>query len=276
MGSFVIAENPDPESTLPYLLRFEVAGDTLILKARETWPRTSKVYCHRAEDWPPDATIVKEVPIREVARRGVAIDLVLDRRQEQRSQFVFTRLKGGREAIFWQSARTARASRPGIRMPGRPASGLEDLEIVVDSRERYAYKFGGRSVTTLEQALPVGDYAVMQGGDPVAIVERKSLQDLIKGLTDGTLAFQMADLATYPVSAVAVEGRYPDLFKHEHVSAAFAADLLARHQVRYPNVPIVFCDARKLAEEWTYRFLGAAMIALEETPDTALSPRDPR
>lgn len=138
----MIAENPDPESTLPYLLRFEVAGETLILKARETWPRTSKVYCHRADDWPVDATILKEVPVRQVARRGVAIDLVLDRGQEQRSQFVFTRLKGGREAIFWQSARTARASRPGIRMPGRPASGVRDLEIVVDSRERYAYKFG--------------------------------------------------------------------------------------------------------------------------------------
>ena len=116
----------------------------------------------------------------------------------------------------------------------------------------------------------------MDGEDPVAIVERKSLQDLITGLTDGSLAFQMADLATYPVTAVAVEARYRDLFKHEHVSAAFAADLLARHQVRYPNVPIVFCDARKLAEEWTYRFLGAAMVALDETPDTALSPREPR
>jgi hypothetical protein len=34
-------------------------------------------------------------------------------------------------------------------------------------------------------------------------------------------------------------------------------------QVRYPNVPIVFCDTRALAEEWTYRLLGAALAHLE-------------
>jgi hypothetical protein len=28
--------------------------------------------------------------------------------------------------------------------------------------------------------------------------------------------------------------------------------------VRWPGVPIVFCETRKLAEEWTYRYLAAA------------------
>lgn len=32
------------------------------------------------------------------------------------------------------------------------------------------------------------------------------------------------------------------------------ADLLARVQVSYPSVPIVFCETRPLAEEWTFRF----------------------
>jgi hypothetical protein len=41
------------------------------------------------------------------------------------------------------------------------------------------------------------------------------------------------------------------------------AELLAALQVRYPNVPIVFCDSRKLAEEWTFRFLGAALTYAE-------------
>ena len=36
------------------------------------------------------------------------------------------------------------------------------------------------------------------------------------------------------------------------------ADGLAELQVRWPNVPIVFCETRPLAEEWTYRFLAAA------------------
>ena len=36
------------------------------------------------------------------------------------------------------------------------------------------------------------------------------------------------------------------------------ADGLAELQVRWPNVPLVFCETRQLAEDWTYRFLAAA------------------
>jgi hypothetical protein len=39
---------------------------------------------------------------------------------------------------------------------------------------------------------------------------------------------------------------------------ALVADGLAECQVRRPNVPIVFCETRPLAEEWTYRYLAAA------------------
>jgi hypothetical protein len=35
-------------------------------------------------------------------------------------------------------------------------------------------------------------------------------------------------------------------------------ELVAQLQVRYPSVPMVFADSRKLAEDWTHRFLGAA------------------
>ena len=35
-------------------------------------------------------------------------------------------------------------------------------------------------------------------------------------------------------------------------------DMLARVQVRYPEIHIVFAETRPLAEEWTFRYLGAA------------------
>ena len=38
------------------------------------------------------------------------------------------------------------------------------------------------------------------------------------------------------------------------------ADGLAELQIRWPNVPVVFCETRQLAEEWTYRFLAAAHV----------------
>jgi hypothetical protein len=43
---------------------------------------------------------------------------------------------------------------------------------------------------------------------------------------------------------------------------------LAELQVHFPTVPIVFCETRQLAEEWTYRFLGAAVAAEVDRADT--------
>jgi hypothetical protein len=56
-----------------------------------------------------------------------------------------------------------------------------------------------------------------------------------------------------------VEGRYSALHKLEHVSGAWLADVLTRLQVRYPEVQVVFADTRAFAEDWTYRFLAAAL-----------------
>ena len=66
------------------------------------------------------------------------------------------------------------------------------------------------------------------------------------------------------------------------------ADGLAELQIRWPSVPIVFGEARQLAEEWTYRYLATAHawasteLALAErssgdsvTPETATAPRAP-
>jgi hypothetical protein len=261
---FRIARNPDDRSKLPYLLWIPVPGDPLLLKSRETWPRTAKVYCHRADAWPAgdELDLVEEVAIRDCAWRGRAIDLVLDRYRENRSQFVFTKLKGGREGIFWQTARTVGGVRPGLRVPTRRASGVEALTVLKDSRERYGYRFANQQATVDTQPLPAGDYGVAIGGKVVAAVERKSLDDFAGSAVDASLSFAMAELASLDRAAVVVEGRYADLFTREHVQPGFLADLVAQLQVRYPNVPIVFCGNRKLAEEWTFRFLGAARAEL--------------
>jgi hypothetical protein len=256
---FVIARNPDPGSALPFLLRLPLPGRAVVLEARETWPRTSKVYCHRAEGWPEDAEIVERVPVKACTARGPAVDLVLDRARENRSQLVFTRLKGGREAIFWQSPRTTKRARPGVRTPTARASGLDDLEVVVDGRERYAYRFAAQRVATVKGSLPCGDYGVRRDGALVAVVERKSLEDLAGSLVDGRLPAQLSELATVPRAAVVVEERYSKLFSLSHVRAGFVADLLARVQVRWPSVPVFFAETRPLAQEWTYRFLAAAV-----------------
>jgi hypothetical protein len=257
VSEFVVARNPDPESALPYLVRLPLPTGAVVLKVRETWPRTVKVYCHRATEWPEEPDIVERVPVRSCVARGASIDLVLDRSRENRSQFVFTRARG-REAIFWQSARTARKARPNVSVPRARASG-QMLEIVVDTAERYAWKFGPQQATTVKRSLPIGDYAVEADGHLVAVVERKSLQDLVGTFLSGKMWFLLAELSSVPRAALVVEHRYADVFKLERVRPAAVADWLAEAAVRYPSVPIMWCDTRALAEEWAYRFFGAAV-----------------
>jgi hypothetical protein len=107
--------------------------------------------------------------------------------------------------------------------------------------------------------LPAGDYAVERDGIVVAAVERKSLADLVSTLTTGKLRYLLADLAALPRAALVVEDRWSSVFKLDHVRPSVVADGLAEAQVRFPTVPIVFCETRVLAQEWTYRFLGAAL-----------------
>lgn len=254
---FVIARNPDGESTLPFLVRLPVTEDGIVLKVRDTWPRTAKVYCHPSTDWPEVPEIVERVPVRSCVRRGAAIDLVLDRGRENRSQFVFARARG-REVIFWQSARTARQARPNVSVPTQRASG-QVLEILVDSHERYPWKFTAQQATTRRKALPAGDYAVELDATIVAAVERKSLADLASTMTSGKLRYLLAALADLSYAALVVEDRYSAIFKLEHTRPAVIAEGLGEAQVRFPNVPIIFAETRPLAQEWTYRFLGAAL-----------------
>lgn len=259
---FVVARNPDPESSLPYLIRLPLGRYGVVLKAKETWPRTSKVFCHAGTSWPDDAEVLERVPVRLCARRGPAIDLVLDRHRENRSQIVFTRIRGGREAIFWQTARTAKQARPNVGLP-TAQSAAGELAVLVDSHEQQPWRFSDQRATTSKRSLPAGDYGVEADGTLVASVERKSLADLVSTLTTGKLTYVLADLAGLFRAAVVVEDRWSSVFKLDRVRPTVVAEGLAEAQVRFPAVPIVFCETRPLAQEWTYRFLGAALAEYE-------------
>ena len=249
----LIARNPDPDSALPYLLRVPIGSEGLLFRTKGTWPRTSALYCHPVPmtEWPAQPEILERTPLKACTRRGAAIDLVADRGREHRSQIVFTRGRG-REMVFWQSPRTRKQARPHVTLPTARAAGIAELEIVIDTHERYPYKFAGQQVRIVRRGLPCGDYAVALDGRPVAAVERKSLADLVSSLTSGRLRFALGELAALPRAAVVVEDRYSQVFALDRVRPATVVDGLAELQVRWPMIPIVFCETRKLAEEWTY------------------------
>jgi hypothetical protein len=263
VAELVIARNPDPGSSLGFLLWLPL-GDGLLFRTSDTWPRTKALYCHPAEpgEWPTgdDLEVVERVELRSCVRRGAAVDVVLDRARENRSQIVYTRGRG-RDMVFWQSPRTRKQARPQVRTPtARPGALAADdeLEIVVDAHERYPYRFGSQQARTVRRALPAGDYGIVLGETLVASVERKSLPDLVSSVTNGRLRFALGELAALPRAAVVVEDRWSQVFAQRHVRPARIADSLAELQVRWPGVPIVFAETRPLAEEWTYRYLAAA------------------
>jgi hypothetical protein len=69
---FVVGRNPHDDSKLPFLLRLPLHRG-LVLKARDVWPTTARVYCHVYEDdWSDEIEIVEETPVLLCRRRGAA------------------------------------------------------------------------------------------------------------------------------------------------------------------------------------------------------------
>jgi hypothetical protein len=126
IASFLVARNPQQDSRLPYLVRLPLEGG-LVLKARAAWPVTARVYCHRFEEpWPEDADIVDEARVVVCRRRGAAVDLVVDRPRQARSQFVFTEVKG-REAAPRSPPATTPSTHDGRLLAAVERKSLDNL-----------------------------------------------------------------------------------------------------------------------------------------------------
>lgn len=262
-GRFVVARNPDPRSRLPYLVRLPVAGSgEVVLATQGTWPSGKDLYCHPFQAWPEDADVVEAVDVEQCWRSGAAVHLILRRRRNRRSLFIWTEGRG-RTLIFWRSPTSMRRSRPGVRVP--QAMGLERaLTVAVDVHERYPWRFARRGVETVRRELPVGDYAVMQGDRIVAAAERKRPADLAQSAIGGSLGLALAELSRVPHGALIVEGRLSDLIKEGErggVRPGWLLNVVAALQVEYPAVAWTFAETRALAEDYAYRWLAAGAQA---------------
>jgi ERCC4-type nuclease len=149
------------------------------------------------------------------------------------------------------------------------------LLVLVDTREKRPYHFKADRIETAAAALAAGDYGVRVNGQLIAAVERKTLDGFRNALSDGSLAFAMAHLSTLRAAAVVVEATYADVLRSKFTAPGWMDELIARLQARYPSVPIVFADSRKLAEHWTARFLAAVAaefsapgLPLDQPPQT--------
>ncbi|MDP9245080.1 MAG: hypothetical protein M3O64_00365 [Chloroflexota bacterium] len=256
--TFQIGRIAGTATRLPYIVRLPVSGEgRIFLATRETWPRGTDVYCHQLPGWPDEAEILEEVPVEACWRVGAAVHLVLRRRTNRRSLFVWTK-KGERTLVFWRSEASMPGARPGIRVPLARAFG-EHLSIAVDVGERYPWRFAGRDATTERRRLPVGDYALVHDDEIAAVVERKTAADLATAAVGGQLGLALAELGQVRHAALIVEGRLSDVLKSaDRVRPGWLLNVVAALQVEHPRVSWMFAETRHLAEEWAYRWLSAA------------------
>ncbi len=256
----VVARNPDPDSSLPYLIRLPLGVDGVMLKARATWPRTAKVSAMRPQNGRQIPTWSSVSPFDPASGVALPSTWCSTEQGESLPDRVHPHPWWTRGDLLAERA-NRQAGSPNVGLP-RARSAAGRLTILVDAHERYPWRFAHQQAETERRALLAGDYAVELGGKLAASVERKTLADLVSTLTTGKLRYLLAELAALPRAALVIEDRYSSVFRLDHVRPTVVADGLAEAQVRFPEVPIVFCETRPLAEEWTYRFLGAALQEL--------------
>ena len=250
----------------PYRLYIEEnPNDFLVLSVQERWPGPGKkIYC-MVEERCQGMHVPQEKPLEKCAivyvnRYGRRLNIVLDRKVKKRCWFIFLKkeykTKPGEfyDQVFWITQSSARVRRPGAYIPKIKEGSW--CEIVIDKRERYPYKFGYAHIK--RENLPVGDYALIKEGKVIAIAERKTLDNFRHeiGIYD-VLKSSLSELSTYLHKAVVFESPYSDFInpkKSKPYSASYVADILSDLVVNFPEIQFVFCENRKFAQEWIYRW----------------------
>jgi hypothetical protein len=254
----------------PYRLRIVRGADggqpLLALRVQDRWPGANRnIFCLRERGSPDPAELLEEVervPVVALQRRGKRLTVVLDRPRSKRCDFLFLEKSyrdgrdGSYEQIFWQTQQSMRQRRPSMRIAAAPA---KDLTIRIAHDERYPWRFAGADVS--RGRLPAGDYALMDAERPLAVVERKTFENLLADFgVMPMLHGRLVELASYEHHALVVEAPYEhflDPKRLEYYSAAYCAQAIAALYAAIPRLRIVFCANRKAANEWTRHFFAA-------------------
>jgi ERCC4-type nuclease len=273
------------ERTLHRRFRFRISleqyGRVLAaFRTQAAWPGPGQqVFCLREQELDPAEALesMERVPVVQLSRLGRKLSVVLDRPNRKRCEFLSIQKpaadgSGTIEQVFLRTERGIRAHRSGGRVELRAMP--DNLEVVIDSTERYPWTFPGATVT--RRKLASGDYALVKEGLVLAAVERKTLDNLLGevGKIQG-LHHQLSDLTGLPHAALVIEAEYRDFlnprkmagrWKPEHLGRVLA-ELAALH----PTLPIIYAGNRKAAAIWTHNFfLAIARTQNETTPQLTL------
>ncbi len=267
------------DARFPIRIRIEQDGRSLLaVRAKSAWPGPgSQVFCLRERDAEPVPAVaeLERVPVAHLARLGRKLSVTLDRAQRKRCEFLIVEKprkdgSGSYEQVFFRTEAAVRAHRSSKRAELTVRTD-EDLQIVVDSMERYPWAFPGAKLQ--RRKLPVGDYALILDERPYALVERKTLPNLLADLSElKGLHQQLAELSAWPHAALVIEAQYADFADPAKIGkwpAAHLLRVLAELSALFPAMPCVFAGNRKLANVWTQRWFAAVRAA-------AMQPRLPQ
>ena len=263
----------------PFRIAIEQDGRLLAaFRAQAAWPGPGQqIFCLREGEWDGAEPLepVERVPVAHVARVGRKLTVVLDRPQRKRCEFLVVRKdrkdgSGTYEQVFFRTETGIRAHRSRTRLEIREPSGT--LDIVIDSGERYPWRFPYAETT--RRKLAAGDYALVEDDRVVAVVERKSFDNLLHDVGAlQALHQQLADLASYGAAAFVIEAQYADFLDEQRVKGRWPVDYLSRVlaeiTVLHPGLSVIYAGNRKLANLWTHRFF-AAVAAGREAPAAQL------
>ena len=155
---------------------------------------------------------------------------------------------------------------------------FEEMLIVCDNREQLPYLFDGQfyqdhGVKMVRGTLGTGDYAVTAWDGEMAIVERKSLDDLANCCGNDRERFlrEMQRALAYRAFCIVVEGSWVDMRQHKYHSQIHPESVLGTLfmlQSRF-NIPCVFAQDRLGGQYATWQFLrqflrGAEQYRLEK------------
>lgn len=251
----------------PYRVSIEQNGRLLVaVRAQARWPGPGQqIFCLRERELDPAEPLepVERVPVAQLTRLGRKLALVLDRPNRKRCELLVVQKPradgtGSYEQVFFRTESGIRSHRSRTRLELAPPPSV--LTIVVDSAERYPWRFPGAAIQ--RRKLAAGDYALLDGERTAAVVERKSYDNL---LTDvgaiQALHQQLADLASHAAAALVIEADYRDFLDPVRLGGrwppAHLARVLAEVAALHPALPVIYAGNRKLANLWTYRFFGA-------------------
>jgi len=250
------------------------------LVTQDKWAGASgNIFCIRTESKSEIAVgkIIEEIPIILVKRIGKRLTVVLDRSSRKRCEFLFLEKKyktkeGKYEQIFFRTQQGITQHRTRGKLSLQPKDSK--LEVIIDSNERYPWRFGEHN--TNKKKLVVGDYALTIENEIVAIVERKTFDNMLSDIARiQVLHQQLSELSSYPHAAVIIEAQYGDFFIAEKIrewkSVAHIGRALAELSVIHNNLPIIYAGNRKEANHWALRFFEAVLKKQSDPTNDAIA-----